>query len=56
VAAGAVYGLTLGLDERSAMHLDFGVVAGLMMLVNANQAGLLPFFGKHPKVSPHGKT
>ncbi|MBI1296113.1 hypothetical protein GC175_14260 [bacterium] len=33
----------------------FGVVAVLMMLVNANHAGI-PFLGNHPKVSPIGKN
>jgi hypothetical protein len=53
-AAGALYGLTLGLTDRDALHFVFGVIAVLMMLVNANQAGL-PFFGNHPKVSANGK-
>lgn len=53
-AAGALYGLTLGLVDRDALHFVFGVIAVLMMLVNANQAGL-PFFGNHPKVSTNGK-
>lgn len=56
VAAGAIYGLTmLTLVERNPLHLVFGVVAVLMMLVNANHAGM-PFFGNHPKVSPIGKN
>jgi hypothetical protein len=53
-ALGAVYGLTLGLADRDALHFVFGVIALLMMLVNANQAGL-PFFGTHPKVTTNGK-
>jgi hypothetical protein len=53
-ALGALYGLTLGLVDRDALHLVFGVIALLMTLVNANQAGL-PFFGNHPKVSTNGK-
>lgn len=53
-AAGALYGLTLGLVDRDALHFIFGIIAVLMMLVNANQAGL-PFFGNHPKVSVNGK-
>jgi hypothetical protein len=53
-AAGALYGLTLGLIDRDALHFVFGVIAVLMMLVNANQAGL-PLFGSHPKVSTNGK-
>ncbi len=56
VAAGAIYGLTLGLVERNPLHLVFGVVAVLMMLINANQADWLPFLSKHPKVSPNGKN
>ncbi len=53
-AAGAVYGLTLGLADRDALHFVFGIIAVLMMLVNANQAGF-PFFGNHPRVSRNGK-
>ncbi len=54
VASGALYGLTVGLADRDALHVVFGAIALLMMLVNANQAGL-PVFGTHPKVSPNGK-
>lgn len=54
LALGAVYGLTLGLAEREALHFLFGVVAVFMMLVNANQAGL-PLFGNHPRVSTNGR-
>ena len=54
VAAGAVYGMTLPLAERDPLHFVFGMVAVLMMLANANHAGI-PFLGKHPKVSRHGK-
>lgn len=53
-ALGAIYGLTLGLDGRDALHFVFGIIALLMMLVNANQAGL-PLFGNHPRVSANGK-
>lgn len=53
-ATGALYGLSLGLGERDALHLVFGVISALMLLVNANQAGL-PGFGSHPKVSTNGK-
>ena len=53
-AFGAIYGLTLGLVDRDALHFVFGVIALLMMLVNANQAGF-PLFGSHPKVSTNGK-
>ena len=56
VAIGAIYGMGLELAARQPLHLVFGVVAVLMMLVNANQAGFLPFFGKHPRVSQHGKN
>lgn len=54
VAAGAVYGLTQPLMERDPLHFVFGVIAVLMTLVNANHAGL-PFLGKHPRVSRHGR-
>ena len=53
-AVGALYGLTLALPERDALHLVFGVIAVLMTLVNANQAGV-PLLGSHPKVSTNGK-
>lgn len=56
VAVGAIYGIGLELAARQPLHLLFGVVAVLMMLVNANQAGFLPFFGKHPRVSTHGRN
>lgn len=56
VAVGAIYGMGLELAARQPLHLVFGVVAVLMMLVNANQAGFLPFFGKHPRVSTHGRN
>lgn len=56
VAIGAVYGMGLELAARQPLHLLFGVVAVLMMLVNANQAGFLPFLGRHPKVSKHGRN
>ena len=56
VAVGAIYGMSLELAARQPLHLVFGVVAVLMMLVNANQAGLLPFFGNHPRVSTHGRN
>jgi hypothetical protein len=56
VAVGAIYGMGLELAARQPLHLVFGVVAVLMMLVNANQAGFLPFFGKHPRVSNHGRN
>lgn len=53
-ALGALYGLTLGIADRDALHLVFGVIAALMMLVNVNQAGL-QMFGHHPKISTNGK-
>lgn len=56
VAIGAVYGIGLEFDARQPLHLIFGVVAILMMLVNANQTGFFPFFGKHPRVSNHGRN
>lgn len=56
VAVGAIYGMGLELAARQPLHLVFGIVAVLMMLVNANQAGFLPFFGKHPRVSIHGRN
>lgn len=56
VAVGAIYGMGLELAARQPLHLVFGVVAVLMMLVNANHAGFLPFFGKHPRVSNHGRN
>lgn len=56
VAVGAIYGMGLELAARQPLHLVFGVVAVLMMLVNANQAGFLPFFGKHPRISTHGRN
>ncbi|MEL7100257.1 MAG: hypothetical protein AAGM84_15640 [Pseudomonadota bacterium] len=53
-ALGALYGLSLGIADRDALHFVFGVIAILMTLVNANQAGL-PVFGHHPKLSTNGK-
>jgi len=53
-AAAALYGLSLGLVEREALHFIFGVVSVLMMLVNASQGGV-QFFGKHPKISTNGR-
>lgn len=53
-ALGAFYGLTLGIEDRDALHLVFGAIAILMTLVNANQAGL-PIFGHHPKISTNGR-
>ena len=56
VAVAAIYGTGLELAARQPLHLLFGVVAVLMALVNANHAGFLPFFGKHPRISKHGKN
>ncbi len=56
IAVSAIYGMGLELAARQPLHLLFGVVAVLIMLVNANQAGFLPFFGKHPRVSKHGRN
>ena len=53
-AAAALYGLTLGLVDRDALHFVFGVVAILMALVNASQ-GWVQFFGHHPRISTSGK-
>ena len=55
VAAGAVYGLTLPVDERASLHLLFGVMSVLFALVNANQGGL-PGLGHHPRVSKNGRN
>lgn len=55
VAAGAIYGLTLSLVERNPLHFVYGIVALLMMLVNANHAGI-SFLGHHPKVSISGRN
>lgn len=56
VAVAAVYGMGLELAARQPLHLLFLVVAVLMMLANANQAGFFPFFGKHPRISRHGRN
>lgn len=55
IAAGAIYGLTLTLVDRNPLHFVYGVLAVLMMLANANHAGI-PFLGHHPKVSQNGKN
>ena len=55
VAAGVLYGLTLPLADRHALHFVFGVMSVLFMLVNANQAGV-PGLGHHPKVSRNGRN
>jgi len=53
--AGAIYGLTLTIAERNPLHLMYTVVAVLMMMVNANHAGV-PALGYHPKVSRAGRN
>lgn len=55
VAVGVLYGLTLPLTDRHALHLVFGVMAALFALVNANQAGF-PGLGHHPRVSRNGRN
>jgi len=55
VAAGVLYGLTLPLADRHALHLVFGIMAVLFTLVNANQAGI-PGLGRHPRVSGNGRN
>ncbi len=55
VAAGILYGLTLPLADRHALHLVFGIMAALFALVNANQAGI-PGLGHHPRISRNGRN
>lgn len=55
VAAGVLYGLTLPLADRHALHLLFGIMAALFTLVNANHAGV-PLLGHHPRVSRNGRS
>lgn len=55
VAVGVLYGLTLPLADRHALHLVFGVMATLFALVNANHAGV-PGLGHHPRVSRNGRN
>lgn len=55
VAAGVLYGLTLPLPDRHALHLVFGIMAALFALVNANHAGI-PGLGHHPRVSRNGRN
>jgi hypothetical protein len=54
VAAGVIYGLTLPLADRDALHAVFGIMAALFTLVNANHAGV-PLLGHHPKISRNGQ-
>lgn len=56
VLAGAIYGMNLPFAERHPIHLLFLVLSVLFTLVNANQGGFLPFFGKHPRVSRNGRN
>jgi hypothetical protein len=55
VAAGVLYGLSLPLADRHALHLVFGIMAALFALVNANHAGI-PGLGHHPRVSRNGRN
>ncbi len=55
VAVGAIYGLTLSLAERNPLHLVYVIIAVLMMIANANHAGI-PLLGHHPKVSRNGRN
>jgi len=55
VAAGVLYGLTLGLEARAPLHLMFGVLSVLFALVNFNHAGI-PGLGEHPRVSRNGRN
>lgn len=49
-----VYGMYLPLSQRFPIHFIAGIVALLMTVVNANQAGI-PFLGFHPAMTFHGK-
>lgn len=55
VAIGVLYGLTLPLSDRHALHLVFGLMAASFALVNANHAGV-PGLGYHPRVSRNGRN
>ena len=55
VVVGVIYGLTLTLTERNPLHLVFGVMSVLFMVVNANHAGIR-FLGHHPRVSRNGRN
>lgn len=55
VAAGVLYGLTLPLADRHALHLVLGVMAALFALVNASHAGV-PLLGHHPRISRNGRN
>ena len=51
-----IYAFQLPLAERNVLHVLLMVMSALFALVNANQAGLFPFFGKHPRMAKRGKT
>lgn len=55
VMVGAIAGMNLPLEGRNTLHLMFLVMSVIFTLVNANHAGFMPFFGKHPRVSRNGK-
>ena len=55
VAVGVLYGLSLPLADRHALHLVFGIMAAFFALVNANHAGI-PGLGHHPRVSRNGRN
>lgn len=54
VAVGVLYGVTLPMTDRHALHLVFGVMAALFALVNANHAGIT-VLGHHPKITRNGR-
>ena len=54
VAAGVIYGLSLGVEARAPLHVMFGVLSVLFALVNFNHAGI-PGLGEHPRVSRNGR-
>ena len=54
LAAGVLYGITLPMAERHALHFVLGIMAALFALVNANQGGI-PGLGHHPRISNAGK-
>ena len=55
VAAGVIYGLSLPVSDRHALHLVFGIMACLFAIVNANHAGV-PVLGHHPRISHNGRN
>lgn len=56
VLVAILYAFQLPLAERTLLHFFLMVMSAFFALVNANQAGLLPFFGKHPRVAKRGIT